>query len=183
MALFDEAFEHLIGVEGRYSCHPSDPGGATCWGVTAKVARANGYTGPMDTMPIEAAKAIYKRLYWDALSLDGIGALSPHLATELFDSGVNCGPGLAAKWLQTALNAFNRRGRDYPEIPVDGQAGQKTVAAVAALKRVRGDGGMRVLFRAVDSQQGAHYIAITKANEALEDFAYGWFDNRIGSGL
>lgn len=37
--------------EGRYVNHPSDPNGATNWGITERVARANGYQGDMRTLP------------------------------------------------------------------------------------------------------------------------------------
>ena len=36
---FDTAFHHLLGHEGSYSNHPSDPGGETMWGITIAVAR------------------------------------------------------------------------------------------------------------------------------------------------
>ena len=39
---FDQAFERLIGHEGGYVWHPSDPGGETNWGITRVTARANG---------------------------------------------------------------------------------------------------------------------------------------------
>lgn len=182
MSLFDEAFEHLIGVEGRYSCHPSDPGGATCWGITQVVARANGYTGPMEAMPIEAAKAIYKRKYWDALALDQIGALSEHVAVELFDSGVNCGPTLAGRWLQRSVNCLNRDSA-WPELIVDGKPGAKTAEAVAGLLRQRGKEGESVLVATCDGLQTAHYVEITERNKSLRSFFFGWIRNRVRSGL
>ena len=42
---FPTAFDLLITHEGGFSNHPDDPGGATMYGVTEAVARANGYTG------------------------------------------------------------------------------------------------------------------------------------------
>ena len=36
---FDIAFERLLGHEGGYVDHPSDPGGRTNHGVTERVAR------------------------------------------------------------------------------------------------------------------------------------------------
>jgi lysozyme family protein len=52
-------------VEKGYSKHPSDPGEETMHGVTAKVARAFGYTGPMKDLPYEKATEIAKLGYWD----------------------------------------------------------------------------------------------------------------------
>ena len=53
MSSFDDAFKALIGSEGGYSFNPADPGGETMWGVTARVARASGYAGPMKDLPLE----------------------------------------------------------------------------------------------------------------------------------
>ena len=49
---FEHAFERLIGHEGGFVDHPSDPGGATRYGITERVARANGYTGSMREFPL-----------------------------------------------------------------------------------------------------------------------------------
>jgi len=114
---FDTAFERLIGHEGGYSFHPSDPGGETMWGVTARVARANGYTGDMRSLPVEAAKAIYRRLYWDAVKAD---QLPSSVRFDVFDAAVNSGVGQAAKWLQRAAGVAD-----------DGVIGPATLAAAA----------------------------------------------------
>lgn len=114
---FDAAFERLIGHEGGYSFHPSDPGGETMWGVTARVARANGYTGDMRSLPIETAKAIYRRLYWDAVKAE---QLPEPVRFDVFDAAVNSGAGQAAKWLQRAAGVAD-----------DGVIGPATLAAAA----------------------------------------------------
>jgi lysozyme family protein len=41
------------------------------------------------------------------------------LAAELLDTGVNMGTGTATGFLQRALNALNRNGRDYHLHPAD----------------------------------------------------------------
>lgn len=98
---FDQAFDALLGHEGGYSYHPSDPGGETMWGVTARVARANGYTGDMRSLPRETAKAIYRKLYWDAMRCD---SMPEALRFALFDAAVNSGVKQATKWLQRAMD-------------------------------------------------------------------------------
>lgn len=97
---FDEAFHRLLGHEGGYSNHTSDPGGETMWGVTFQVARANGYQGPMSDLPVDTAKTIYRRLYWDAVRSDELPA---KLRYAVFDGAVNSGPGQSIRWLQRAL--------------------------------------------------------------------------------
>ena len=98
---FDEAFHELLGHEGGYSNHSQDPGGATMWGVTERVARANGYKGSMRELPVEKAKEIYKKDYWDAVQAD---ILPDELRYTIFDAAVNSGPVQAIKWLQACLN-------------------------------------------------------------------------------
>lgn len=112
---FNEAFHHLLGVEGGFVDHPKDPGGATRWGVTERVARANGYTGDMRVFPVEMAKDIYRRQYWDAVKAD---QLPEALRYAVFDAAVNSGPEQAAKWLQRAVGTV-----------VDGKIGPLTITA------------------------------------------------------
>lgn len=98
---FDQAFDRLLGHEGGYSRHPSDPGGETMWGVTRKVATQEGYTGDMHIFPREAAKAIYRKRYWDAIRAD---ELPETLRYSVFDAAVNSGVKQAVVWLQRALD-------------------------------------------------------------------------------
>ncbi|MGU3629829.1 glycoside hydrolase family 108 protein [Comamonas sp. C24C] len=115
---FEKAFDRLIGHEGGYSFHPSDPGGETMWGVTARVARANGYTAAMKDLPRETAKAIYRKLYWDAVKAD---QLPDAVRFDVFDGAVNSGVAQSAKWLQRAASVAD-----------DGVIGPITIAAATA---------------------------------------------------
>jgi lysozyme family protein len=100
MSDFDEAFSALIGNEGGYSNNLADPGGETMYGITVAVARANGYTGPMQNLPMETAKQIAKGRYWYSVHAD---VMSDKLAFQMFDAAYNSGPSQSIKWLQTAL--------------------------------------------------------------------------------
>jgi lysozyme family protein len=179
VSLFDDCFRELVLVEGRYSDHPNDRGGRTMYGITEAVARAHGYTGPMDRMDLPTARAIYRSAYWDSLSLDAVAQHGSSIAAELFDTGVNMGIATAGRFLQTALNALNRQGTDYPDLDVDGRVGPATVAALAAYVRVRGQAGRVVLLRALNCLQGARYLAITAADPRQEDFIFGWLRARV----
>lgn len=97
---FDQAFDALIGFEGGYSNNPADPGGATNWGVTSKVAYANGYTGDMRDYPRDSAKAVYRAKYWDAVQAD---QLPDAVRYSVFDAAVNSGVHQAIQWLQQAV--------------------------------------------------------------------------------
>jgi lysozyme family protein len=99
--IFDDAFDLLLGHEGGYSNHPSDPGGETMWGVTVAVARANGYQGAMASMPRHVAKDIYRKLYWNKVRADELPAAVRY---PLFDAAVNSGAKQAIRWLQRAID-------------------------------------------------------------------------------
>ena len=114
---FDQAFERLIGHEGGYVNHPSDPGGETKWGVTKRTAMAYGYTGDMHDLSRERAKSIYREGYWDRAGCD---RYDPAIAFQVFDIGVNHGIGNAVRMLQRAVGVAD-----------DGIVGPMTLGAVA----------------------------------------------------
>lgn len=114
---FTDAFEQLMIHEGGYVDHPSDPGGETNYGVTARVARANGYTGNMKDLPREFASNIAYKLYWQPIKGD---ELPDVMRYAMFDAAYNSGPPNAIKWAQSALR-----------LPViDGVLGPKTMAGI-----------------------------------------------------
>ncbi len=176
----DHLIDELLDREGGYVHHPADRGGATCWGITEAVARANGYNGPMRLLSREVAADIYRRLYWSAPGYDRIAARAPLLAAELFDTAANMGPATASAFLQRALNALNRGASDFPDLRVDGRIGPGTLAALDAFALRRGRGGERVLLKAVEALQGERYLTLAERRPANEAFLYGWLANRLG---
>jgi lysozyme family protein len=180
MIAIDLLIDDLLKREGGYVDHPSDRGGPTKYGITEQRARAYGYGGAMRDLPLNIARDIYRSIYWERPGFADIAKRSPKLATELFDTGVNMGPKVAAVFLQRALNVLNRQGGDYPDILADGDIGPMTLHALDGLLARRPD-GETVLLKAVDALQGAKYIAIAEANPGQEAFAYGWIRNRIGT--
>src|SRR4030095_521014 len=119
----DDQIDELIEREGGYVNHPADKSGPTRFGIAEAVARAHGYAGPMAKLPREEAVAIYRRLYWLRPRFDEVAERVPRVAAELFDTGANMGPAVAATFLQRALTALNRRGKDYPDLTPDGGPG------------------------------------------------------------
>lgn len=113
---FDDAFVDVVGIEGGYSNRPGDPGGETKYGITIAVARKHGYNGPMQDLPLDFAKKVYKTDYWDPLQADQLPFC---LAEFLFDFAVNSGTQRAAVALQQAVGALP-----------DGAVGPKTLALV-----------------------------------------------------
>jgi len=176
----DTLIDKVIAVEGGFSDHPADRGGPTRWGVTAAVARAHGYAGDMRHFPRARAAAIYRDRYWQRPAFDQVSQLAPSVAAELFDTGINMGTGTASFFLQRALNALNRNGRDYDDLAVDRRIGARTLAALSAYLRRRGAHGETVLLKAIEALQGARYIELAESRPANEAFLYGWLAHRIG---
>jgi len=109
MSSFDDAFALLMKNEGGFTV---DNGGATMYGVTEAVARKFGYAGEMKDLPLDIAKSIAKKNYWDPNKLD---QLPSKLAFQVFDAVYNGGP--AVKWLQRAIGTSQ-----------DGIVGANTIA-------------------------------------------------------
>ena len=176
---FDACFDATLGIEGGYVDDPSDSGGATKYGITERVARAHGYRGDMRALSEAEARQIARSQYWDTLSLDVIDALSSAIAREMFDTGYNMGVGTVGGFLQRALNVFNHRGQDYPDMVVDGLIGPMTIAALRVYLGKRGKPGEVVLLRALNDLQGQRYISLAEARQKDEDYVYGWILNRV----
>ena len=131
----------------------------------------------MTAFPREEAAAIYRRLYWLRPRFDQVARRSPAVAAELFDTGANMGPAVASTFLQRALTALNRNGKDYPDLVPDGRIGPATLAALDAFLKLRGSSrplgsgvgdqhqtsGETVLLRALEALQGERYLASPSA--------------------
>ncbi|HCA5022547.1 glycoside hydrolase family 108 protein [Acinetobacter baumannii] len=176
----EQYLEELIKREGGYVNNPADRGGATKYGITQAVARENGWNGNMKDLPLEFAKSIYKKQYWLEPRFDQVNALSPSVAEELLDTGVNCGTGFAKPLLQRALNLLNNQGKaGWPDLKVDGVYGSATLGALKTYLSKRGKDGEKVLVRVLNIMQGQRYIEICERNKSQEQFFYGWIANRI----
>lgn len=185
----DDVIDATIKSEGGYSNNPADAGGETNFGITIRVARANGYLGAMRSLGRDEAKRIYKSEFWDAPGFGRVFQISPLIAQELFDTGVNMGPTVPALWLQQCLNAFNNQGRLYPDIAEDadkptGGIGPKTITALqsflaARLPQVSKLQSERVMLQALNGLQAARYLSLARSRPANEAFAFGWLLNRV----
>ncbi len=179
MTLKEEVINGIIKVEGGYVNDSADSGGETNYGITKRVARAYGYRGKMRNLSKKKAYDIYAKRYWDKLRLDDIEALSPTIAEELADTGVNMGTARAGRFLQRALNVLNNKQAHYKDLVVDGQIGAKSIKALRTFLNVRGDRGVQVLYRMLNSLQGAFYVTLAERRTKDERFIFGWFSNRV----
>ena len=176
MNIKTDVINEIIELEGGYVFDHNDSGGETNFGITLAVAIANGYKGKMRDMPREFAFSVYARRYWDSVCGDEISLLSESIVREVVDTAVNMGPARAGKFLQTALNALNKRGSLYSDLVIDGDIGPATVKALRLYLRYRNEEAM---LKALNCLQGAFYIELTQRREKDEAFLYGWLLNRV----
>jgi lysozyme family protein len=134
----------------------------------------------MKAFPRDEAARLYARIYWERPGFDGIAALAPAIAAELFDTGVNMGPSVAVAFLQRALNALNRGARDYPDLVPSARIDDATVAALRQFLATRAPRGDGVLLKALEALQGERYLDLAERRPANEAFLYGWLANRLG---
>ena len=124
-ARFDACMPFIFKAEGGYSDTPGDPGGPTNFGITLATLKA--YEGnpnltaqDVKNLTPATAKEIYRSNYWNRMQC---GALPAGLDLEVFDFGVNAGPGEAVKALQRIVG-----------VTADGSIGPITLAAIGQLK-------------------------------------------------
>lgn len=112
---FDDAFDRLIGHEGRYVNNPNDPGGETNWGISKR-----SYPHlDIKNLTRGEARAIYLRDFWNRIHAD---KLYDGVAFQTFDFAVNSGIETAVRYLQRAVRTAD-----------DGHWGPQSQAAADAM--------------------------------------------------
>ncbi|MFC6197795.1 glycoside hydrolase family 108 protein [Ponticaulis profundi] len=181
MNIFDRLIDPLLEREGGYVDHPADPGGATNYGITERVARRHGYRGHMRDLPRAVAKHIYAVDYWDGPGFAAVAEHSEAIAEELFDTGVNMGVGVASAFLQRALNGFNQQKRLYADIREDGNIGPRTIETLKLYLSKRDHRAEKVMLAALNGFQVERYFVIAEGRSSSEDFLYGWIAGRVAA--
>lgn len=150
---YEEAFERLIGHEGGYVNHPSDPGGETKYGISKRSYPGEDIAG----MTLARAKDIYYRDYWGKAGCD---LVPPAVKFDLFDMAVNSGVGTAIRTLQRAVGVED-----------DGVIGPVTIQAIGSLS------GPQFVARF-----NGHRLQYLSALSTWPAFGRGWA-NRIAKNL
>jgi lysozyme family protein len=129
---FNQAFTDLIGLEGKFSIDPTDPGNWTGGAVNSGKLAGTMYgisaaaypTLDIASLSLTTAKGIYLNDYWNRMRCS---AFPDVIGTALFKEGVNLG-------VETAVKALQRSLRTNP----DGVVGNITIglATSTAVKEV-----------------------------------------------
>ena len=132
-AASERAIKWTLGHEcgGDADCYSNiaaDRGGPTRWGISERFARAKGYTGPMQALPLDLALRWYEGSIWARYRFEEVAQYSWHCAAYLYDMAVNHG-----KWTRVAQEAVSV----YESIKIDGLWGKDTHAAFVKLASQR----------------------------------------------
>jgi len=171
MKRFDKFIKKILGIEGGYSNHKNDRGGATKFGITERTARLNGYEGEMKDLPLETALSIYRLKYWEKNNISQLA--NDAIAFECLDNAVNMGTGRAVKLLQKAYNIVNYDNRYGKDLVVDGGLGPVSLVAInlhPAPER---------LLKLINCYQAMHYVSLAEKNSTQREFVWGWVSKRV----
>ena len=184
MADFNIAYKITSVNEGGYANVSGDAGGETYkgiarnyhpkwdgWATIDSIKKANPFLTRKELDTRLAAiselqtsvKNFFKVNFWDINWLDKFN--SQDIANELYDTGVNFGPGRALKMLQEAVN-FTRTD---VTLDVDGAIGNNTLNATNS------HADTKLLFKGMNLLQGEAYIEAWRKNSIQEKFIKGWF--------
>lgn len=167
----------VIVVEGGYVNHPADPGGETNMGITKKVAVANGYVGPMRSMPRSVPESIYYDQYLVRPGYAPLISIDAAVTEELFDTSVNMGPSRPSTWFQRSTNALCGT-----TLTIDGRLGPGSIAAYRTCQGKIGPAPLCVATLGIlDAWQSGEYARLIGANPKLQVFQKGWIANRVGN--
>jgi lysozyme family protein len=175
----------VYAVEGGYVNDPRDPGGATIYGVTEKVARSYGYRGDMRRFPkhcdgpaTACADNIYVSQYIAAPGYMPLIEIEPAVAEEMVDTAVNMGPSRPNRWFRLTINKLASTRLAASSAPL----GPEDITAYRMVQVKLGVTPACVAtLDALDTQQAAEYRRLAAVNAKLRGFLKGWLRYRIGN--
>jgi lysozyme family protein len=159
MAEFDQAIESVLKHEGGYVDHPSDPGGATNFGISARFLKGIGDERHPRDITREDAIELYRVNFWNRY---GYGEINDQdIARKVFDCSVNMGPKSGHRVLQRALRAVG-----HVQVEDDGVLGNITIHAAN-----NSPNGVAIIMK---SEQAARYREIVAKDPGKKVFLKGW---------
>jgi lysozyme family protein len=183
MAIFEKAYDITMSHEGGYVNDPDDAGGETYCGVSRKnfpnwqgweyidqVKRTRDIkTNEVlnhDTLKA-MVKLFYKAEFWDYHNLDSFEF--QEIANEIFDTGINMGRVIGARFLQKALNLLNKNEQKFDDLKIDGKIGSKTLRCFQYVN-------YRTVLKVMNGLQFNKYVELCEKNPVYEKFFYGWLN-------
>jgi lysozyme family protein len=183
----DAIIDGVVARESdQYTNDPNDSGGPTKYGITqrtlSRFRRFPATAADVQALTRKEAAECYRFVFVNEPGFDRIlsaATLSKAIAEKCIDIGVLCSPLRASTWLQECLNAFNRQGKDYADLEVDGDIGPGTARALVSYLSKRGRDGVTVLIEALQAKQGVFLLDLSQRRPKDEEYTFGWFLNRV----
>lgn len=168
----------VFGHEGGLQCDPSDPGNWTGGkvghgrqGCTKFGIATNTYpTLDIRNLTLKRAGELYERDFWKPIHLGEFE--SQGLATEIFDTSVNCGVYAGGNIVIHLVNIFGPA-----HYKLNGKVNSEMVEWINQYTRKKSN---RVTFyKALNALQGARYLQIIEHNSKMMKYSNSWFA-RVG---
>lgn len=179
MADFDIAVKKVLKHEGGYASLKADPGGETLFGISRRAHGESDFFKRLDALKrngssptqleadatlIAMAKDIYRKAYWEEMSLNLID--NQVIAEQVFDMAVNAGVKRAGLLLQQVLNTM-----DFNLIE-DGIIGNKTRTALNQALSIARQG----IIALYQSFRMKYYLSLGNAGTFIHSWSRRTFD-------
>lgn len=168
----------IFGHEGGLQCDPSDPGNWTGGkvghgrqGCTKYGIATNTYPNlDIRNLTLKRAGELYERDFWNPIRLSEFE--SQGLATEIFDTSINCGVGTGGNIVIQLVNIFGPA-----HYKLNGKVNAEQVEWINKFTRKKAN---RVTFyKALNVLQGERYLDIIQHNPKMMRYSNSWF-SRVG---
>lgn len=168
----------VFGHEGGLQCDRDDPGnwtggkvGKGRHGCTKFGIATNSYPNlDIRNLTIKQAGELYKRDYWNPLRLYELE--SQALATEIFDTAVNCGVGTSGNMVLQLVNIFAPA-----HYKMTGRVNAEQIEWINQYTRKKIN--RSTFWKALNVLQGERYLAIIEKNPRMMKYCNSWFQ-RLG---
>lgn len=180
MSTLQAAMPTIILHEGGFSNDPTDPGGATNYGISLRFLLSTGdldknglpdgdvnddglvNVADIQSMTITEATHLYDLYWWSKYGYSQI--VNQTIATKLLDLSINMGQTAAVKCLQYALRSSNGI-----QLTIDGVMGPQTIAAINATSPSS-------LLMVLKSEAAGYYKQIVAKNPTMQKYLKGWLN-------
>lgn len=166
----------VFGHEGGLQCDKNDQGNRRpngTYGCTKYGIASNTYPNEdIRHLTLKRASYLYERDFWKPLMLDGVK--SQGIATEIFDTAVNCGMGTSAIMVVRACNYLNGPLNSFP---VSTRMNMAVIGWINGYTKTKAN---RVRFyKVLNILQGDRYLTIASNNPKMKKYLNSWLA-RVG---
>jgi lysozyme family protein len=159
-----------INIEGGFSNHPNDRGGATKYGITLalyqRLINKTATVAQVQALSANEARQIYKQHFFYANKIE---TLPEGIWDIMFDMTVNHGPKNAFSILQMTIRRLGIK------VSLDGSNGPETAKAATTLA----EQNVAALRMSIMAERVGFYSAIIQRKPDQKVFAAGWLNRSV----